>query len=188
MSIHSIISTGKSNSLDVHQLSCFCNHCIDGDYSECEDKEHVDDWETIEIQPEKGYAHQQATRGDIQEQLEGIKDLVTKNAFMAIASDDPGVEYHLLKVTGNGPEVLTERTTDDWSCTYRAGAEVFPGNFLVGETAVSEDHLYKLDTTNITKAIVYATTVRFICPDLQMEKTINETFYKVNNDLHFCNF
>ena len=67
---------------------------------------------------------------------------------MAIASDDPRVEYYLLKVTGNRPEVLTERTTDDWSCTYRAGAEVFPGNFLVGETTVSEDRLYKLDTTN----------------------------------------
>ena len=140
-SIHSIISTGESNSLDVRQLSCYCNHCIDGDYSKCEDKEHVDDWETIEIQPEKGYGHHRATQGDIQEQREGIKDLVTKNAFIAIASGDPGEEYYLLKVTGNGLEVLTERTTDDWSCTYRSGAEVFCGNFLVGETTVSEDRL-----------------------------------------------
>ena len=135
-SIHSIISTGSSNSLDVRQLSCYCIHCIDGDYSECEDKEHVDDWETIEIQQEKGCGHQRATRGDIQEQREGIKDLVTKDALIAIASGDPGVEYYLLKVTGNGPEVLTERATDDWSCTYHAGAEVFRGNFLVAETAV----------------------------------------------------
>ena len=155
-SIHSIISTCESNSLDVRQLSCYCNHCIDGDYSECEDKEHLDDWETIEIQQEKGYGHQRATRGDIQEQREGIKDLVTKDALIAIASGDPGVEYYLLKVTGNGPEVLTEKATNDWSCTYRAGAEVFHGNFLVAETAVSQDRLYKLGTTK--KAIVYATT------------------------------
>ena len=72
----------------------------------------MDDWETIEIQQEKGYGHQRATRGDIQEQREGIKDLVTKDALIAIASGDPGEEYYLLKVTGNGPEVLTERATD----------------------------------------------------------------------------
>ena len=58
------------------------NHCIDGDYSECEDKKHGDDWETIEIQQGKGYGHHRATRGDIQEQREGIKDLVTKDALL----------------------------------------------------------------------------------------------------------
>ena len=42
-SIHSIISTGESNSLDVCKLSCNYNHCIDGNYSEFEDKKHVDD-------------------------------------------------------------------------------------------------------------------------------------------------
>ena len=105
-SIHSIISTGESNSLDVHQLSCYCNHCIDGDYSECKDKEHVDDWKTIEIQQEKDYGHQCATRGEIQEQWEGIKDLVTKDPLIDIASGGPGVEYYLLKVTGNGPQMI----------------------------------------------------------------------------------
>ena len=142
----------------------------------------MDDWKTIEIQPEKDYGHQRATRGGIQKQWEGIKDLVTKDALIDIASGGPGVEYYLLKVTGNGPEVLTEKATNDWSCTYRAGAEVFHGNFLVAETAVSQDRLYKLGTTK--KAIVYATTARFICPDLQTEKTMNGTFYKVNDDLH----
>ena len=88
----------------------------------------------------------------------------------------------MLKVTGNGPEVLTENATDDWSCTYRAGAEVFRGNFLVAETAVSKDHLYKLSTTK--KAMVYATTARFICTNLQTKETMNGTFNKVNDDLH----
>ena len=162
-SIHSIISTGSSNSLDVRQLSCYCNHSIDGNYSECEDKEHVDDWETIEIQQEKGYGHQRATRRHPR-------------------TGDPGVEYYLLKLTGNGPEVVTERATDDWSCTYHAGAEVFRRNFLLAKTAVSEDRLYKLDITK--KAVVNATTARFICPDLQTEKSMNGTFYKVNDDLH----
>ena len=31
------------------------------------------------------------------------------------------------------------------------GAEVFRGNFLVGETTVSEDRLYKLDTTMVVQ-------------------------------------
>ena len=52
-----------------------------------------------------------------------------------------GGQSGLLTVAGNGPDILTERTTDDWSCTYHAGAEVIRGYFLVDETAVSEDRL-----------------------------------------------
>ena len=123
-SIHSILSYGESNSLDVRQLSCYCNHCIEGNYHDCEDRIYLDNWETIELQQERSYGHQHATRSDIQEQREGIKDLVTKDAIIAIASGDPGEEYYLMKVTGNGPEILDKRTEDDWSSLYWTGAEV----------------------------------------------------------------
>ena len=80
----------------------------------------MDDQETTENQQGKGYGHQRASREDTQEQQEGIKDLVTKDAI--IVSGDPEKSTKciniLLTITGNGPEVLTERTKDDWSCTY----------------------------------------------------------------------
>ena len=135
-SSHSILSTGESNNLDVRQLSCYCNHCIDG---ECESQGYVDNWETVQIQQERGYGHQRAMRAVIQEQQEGIKDLVSKDALIAIASGDPGDDCYLMKVTGNGPEVLNKRTTDDWSSSYSAGAEIFCGYFLIGEAADIEE-------------------------------------------------
>lgn len=155
-SIHSVLSSGESNSLDVRQLSCYCNHCIDGDYNECDNQWYVDSWEAIEIEPERGYGHQRATRAEIQEQREGIKDLISKDAVVAIASGDPGEEYYLMKVTGNGLEVLDKRTTDDWSSSYPAGAEVFRGHFFIAAEESSDDRSYTLDASK--KAIVYAAT------------------------------
>lgn len=81
-----------------------------------------------------------------------------------------------MKVTGNGVEVLTERASDDWSSTYRAGAEVFRGYFLTGETADSEDRLCKLDTSK--KSYSLRSNRKIDLPDVQMETTLNETFTK----------
>ena len=39
------------------------------------------------------------------ENVSSVKELLAKNNIMAIASGDPGEEYYLLKVTGNGPEI-----------------------------------------------------------------------------------
>ena len=101
--IHSILTSGNGNSLDMRQLSCHCSNCIDGNYDVCEDKEYVDEWESIEVGQERGYGQQRATRADIEEKREGIKDLVSEGAVIAIASGNPGGEYYLMKVTGNGP-------------------------------------------------------------------------------------
>ena len=65
--IHSILTSGNGNSLDTRQLSCYCSNCIDGNYDVCEDKEYVDEWESIEVGQERGYGQQRATRADIEE-------------------------------------------------------------------------------------------------------------------------
>ena len=64
-SIHSIISIGEFITVLMF-ANCHVtvkNHCIVGDYSEREDKEQVDDWEIIEIQPEKGKRRHPRTAG-----------------------------------------------------------------------------------------------------------------------------
>ena len=50
---------------------------------------------------------------------------------MAIASGDPGEEYYLLKVTGNGPEILQNQNKDDWGMCFPTGAKVLRGHFFV---------------------------------------------------------
>lgn len=90
----------------------------------------MDNWETIDIEPERGYRAQRTTRAEVQEQHESIKQLVSQDAIIAIASGDLGEEYYLMKVSGNGLEVLDRNIKDDWSSSFRAGAEVFRGYFL----------------------------------------------------------
>ena len=86
---------------------------------------------------------------------------------MAIASGDVDEDYYLLKVSGNGPEVLSKSTRDDWGTRYKAGVEVLRGHFYVKE-AVGQ-HVYQLVTEEV--AIVYAATARFICSDLERIQT-----------------
>ena len=181
--IHSVLSSGSGNNLETRQLSCYCNNCIDGDYDDCEEKGYVDEWEAVEVTREREYGHKRATRADIQEQRESLKDLVTKGAVIAIASGDPEEEYYLMQVTsGNGPEVLKKMTKDDWSSSYPAGAEVFRGHFYITNSQGADDRLYKLNKKK--KAIVYAATARFICPDLPSIENANGKFFKVKGDLH----
>ena len=63
--------------------------------------------------------------------MSSVKELPAKNTILAIASGDPGEEY-LLKVTGNGPEILqTEQIKDDWGMCFPTRAEVLRGHFFV---------------------------------------------------------
>ena len=87
---------------------------------------------------------------------------------MAIASRDVDDDYYLLKVLGNGVEVLSEPTKDDWGAKYKAGVEVLRGNFYVKEETVGQ-HIYQLVTGKV--AIVYSATARFICSDLERIQT-----------------
>ena len=52
------------------------------------------------------------------------------NTFVAIAAGDPGEEYYLLKITGNGPEHLRKGDKDDWHTCFPAGTEVVRGHFF----------------------------------------------------------
>ena len=144
--------------------------------------EYVDEWESIEVGQERGYRHQRAMRVDIEEQWEGIKDLVSKGAVIAITSGDPREEYYLMKVTGNDPEVLDKMAEDDWSSSYPAGAEILRGLFYVSVLSKSRRRMYKLNKKK--QAMVYAATARFICPEFLAEENRNEKLCKVSEGLH----
>ena len=47
------ITAGKEEGiLKTRLLSCYCAKCLGGDYQECENTQHVDDWSEVEIEPE----------------------------------------------------------------------------------------------------------------------------------------
>ena len=67
--------------------------------------------------------------------LEAIKNLATKHATVASASADPGEDYYLLQVTGDGLEILSKEETDDWGGlhTHQVQKSFADGSLLIME-------------------------------------------------------
>ena len=165
-SIHSILASGPERSLQIRKLSCYCESCLLTKYQDCQNKSLVENWEQIELECER--VERRVTRADVTEQRERIVDLISSNSTVAIASGDVDEDYYLLKVLGNGVEVLSEPMKDAWGAKYKAGVEILRGNFYVKEETVGQ-HIYQLVTGKV--AIVYAATARFICSDLARIQT-----------------
>ena len=74
--IYSILATNESaeSRLKTRRLSCYCDQCLDCDYEVCENRDFVDEWEEINIEPE-GTARR-ITRTEVEEQRGGIRDLI----------------------------------------------------------------------------------------------------------------
>ena len=87
--------------------------------------------------------------------------------FVEKVNPDPGEEYYLLKITGNGPEHLRKRVKDDWGMCFPPGAEVVRGHFLIRRQEDPSLHSYCIKKGNL--AVVYAATVRYICPELESQ-------------------
>ena len=51
--IHSILANGLERNLKIRKLSCYCEKCLQTVYEECANKQYVENWEQIEIKPER---------------------------------------------------------------------------------------------------------------------------------------
>ena len=124
---HSILADGQSGRLKTRELSCYCDHCISGDFDNCDNPLYIKRWDQQILEQET--PERRATRNDVAEMREGLLDLVTKNSIVAIASGDVGEDYYLLNVISDHTETLTANLTDDWNAQYRAGSNVIRGHF-----------------------------------------------------------
>ena len=177
-SIHAVMSTDGGCTLSSRCLSCYCDPCLDCNYKACENSNYVSGWEEQDLEQEEGHHRTAVTRSDVSTTIEVIKDLAAKHAIVAIASADRGEDYYLLQVTSDGPEVLEAEESDQWGASYPPGSEVMRGWFLIGNTRGKPPYKYK---KNVQKqAIVYAATIRYICPELNE----NEHIYDIPEELH----
>ena len=99
--IHSVPSGTTSCRIQTRQVSWYCENCIDEEYEASKNSDYVSAWQMVQLESE---IQQQArvTRSEAVGNLSSIKDLLTKEAVVAIASGDYGEDYYLLKITGNG--------------------------------------------------------------------------------------
>ena len=184
-SIHAILSSDGGCTLSSRKLSCYCSACLECDYESCENSNYVNNWEEQALEREGGHQRTTVTRSDISTIIETFKELSTKGAIVAIASGDRGTDYYLLEVTSNGPEILKTEEKDDWGAAYPPGAEIVRGWFLIGNTRGRSPYKYKRNVQK--KAVVYAATIRFICPDLRVQADTlegNQVQYHVHEELH----
>ena len=180
--IHSVLSGTTSCCIRTRQLSCYCENCIEEEYEACKNSDYVSAWQTVQLESE---IQQQArvTRSETVENLSSIKDLLTKDAVVAIASGDPGEDYYLLKITGNGPEILERRVKDDWGMQFARGAEIVRGHFFVRrEDESSSLHSYHLEKGKA--AIVYSAAARYICSALKGQVRNNTEVIQFPEELH----
>ena len=87
--------------------------------------------------------------------------------FVEKVNPDPGEEYYLLKITGNGPEHLRKRVKDDWGMCFPPGAEVERGHFLIRRQDDPSLHSYCIEKGKL--AVVYTATALYICPELESQ-------------------
>ena len=87
--------------IQTRQVSWYCENCIEEEYEASKNSDYVSAWQMVQLESE---IQQQArvTRSEAVGNLSSIKDLLTKEAVVAIASGDSGEDYYLLKITGNG--------------------------------------------------------------------------------------
>ena len=77
-----------------------------------------------------------------------VADLVSKDSIIAIAADeDDYYDYYLLKITSDGPVVLTEDIIDNYGCAFSAGSTVLKGHFFLRDNLI--DMTYKLDQKRV---------------------------------------
>ena len=164
--IHSIVGEPDGVTLKTRTISCYCENCLKKNYQDCWNKEYVPPWSSVTITQERSYGDERITRSAFLDYNSRIVDLVTSNSIVAVASADRGEDYYLLKVTGDGPEVRNGPITDEWGAKYPAGAEVILGNFFIRKERRKDNHRYELHDK---QAAVYATTVRYICQEMEEE-------------------
>ena len=102
--------------------------------------------------------------------------------FVEKVNPDPGEEYYLLKITGNGPEHLRKRVKVDWGMCFPPGAEVVRGHFLIRRQEDPSLHSYCIEKGKL--AVVYAATARYICPELESQISNDREIIDPSEQLH----
>ena len=110
-----------------------------------------------------------------------MADLVGKDSIIAIAAEeDDSYDYYLLKVTTDGVVVLTRDETDEYGSLFKAGNAVVKGNIFLRHNLI--DMTFKLDIKKT--AIVYPSTVRYVCSELNKKGRGRNEVYQVPMDVH----
>ncbi len=106
----------------VRALSCYsCDLCLDRQYTSCANSDQLGEFKDITVKLEK--CQREILTDDEIEEVAELKDMVHKDAPVAVVAAEPEEDYYLLNASGP-PEILSVSTTDKWGVSYPTGTEV----------------------------------------------------------------
>ena len=161
-SVHQI-STTRNNKLITRYLSCYCQHCSNGQYDNCKHIENIGRIKDIELKEEE----EQTADSDeeCEDEMTPVYELVNVGDIIAVKALDD--DYYLLHVTSTC-RILTSNCTDEYQTTYKAGTNIIEGKYFqrTGNSVLQ----YRLLSKH--KALVPALSVLYICTEISAGKII----------------
>lgn len=152
------IKRGTGMCISYRKRSCKCEACRERQYELCENKSHVPEWRTHELQPSTART-EYATRSRHEETLELMAQMAVKGDVVAVEHTDreyQHYDYFLVLATKDCYQI-TVACTDDYGCDYVPGDWVVEGLYL--KRTVDTHHLrFKKESSKT--AIAHAHSVR----------------------------
>ena len=107
--LHSIASTGNDGKINVRELSCYCQECIQENYSQCENKSQVEPFRAISFSSEAGEIESFEIDSSVDDSQVidttplDYTNLIGVDSFVAIKpSSDVIYSFFVLHVTSSG--------------------------------------------------------------------------------------
>ena len=165
LKIHEIVTTpGDNTAIHYRRNSCGCQHCLKGQYKECESLAEFSSYpQQITMQKHKFVIKSSKKKSgdetdddetnelDEEEQAEWEEEYIETEASKFIQEGDIAIiktgddyQYYLLKLTSN-PYELQELTTDDYNHKFPPFHRVVAGNYLEIHKEQSDGNLYYVD-------------------------------------------
>lgn len=125
--------------LMTRALSCFCIPCVDGDWANCENATHVQEWDVKRLVPESASAVAEHV-AEVDDEDNWVHDGVSTELgdfvevgdnFMIPAEEDneDGVEFYILQCTRRKFE-LQEPLNCPWGGVFSVGDEIIRGKYF----------------------------------------------------------
>ena len=131
---HSVRSVSSTNNtlLEIREFSCFCIHCTDGVPGKCPQRNHVDNWNLITLEPCNSFDAQceQDEEGEVQGSGDDLAlglEVGDNLCVRAESGNEEGVKFYALQCTKVLHSVASNMGPDAYNQTVERGSDIVCG-------------------------------------------------------------